>query len=319
MGTLELLSETEKARVSGFVINKFRGDISLLQPGLDWLEERTGKPVIGVVPYLPGLHLDAEDAIAAEQILDAQMPQLKVVVPVFPRISNHTDFDALRLHPQVDVQYVGPDAEKPAADLIILPGSKNVRRDLQWLRDNGWDHAINRHLRYGGKVIGICGGYQMLGAEVADPKGVEDKPGVSVGLGLLDIKTNLESSKQLRQVQGTLSLNGGQVEGYEIHCGASFGKGLERSVATLKDGRVDGAISSDNQVLGTYLHGLFDHSESCGALLEWAGLENSQTISQQDIRETQLNRLATALEKHLKCALLFPQHFDDGEPSFEQV
>jgi len=313
VGTLELLSETEQQRVSGFVINKFRGDIALLQPGLDWLEERTGKPVIGVVPYLPGLHLDAEDAIAAEQILDAELPQLRVVVPVFPRISNHTDFDALRLHPQVDVHYVGPDGDKPAADLIILPGSKNVRRDLQWLRDNGWDQAISRHLRYGGKIIGICGGYQMLGTEVADPEGVEDSPGISQGLGLLEISTNLEAHKQLRQVQGTLSLTGGQVQGYEIHCGASTGKGLERSVATLEDGRTDGAISADNQVLGTYLHGLFDHPDSCAALLAWAGLEISQSVDQREIRETQLNRLAAELEQHLNCAALFPQHFDCQE------
>ena len=317
VGTLDLLSETEQQRVSGFVINKFRGDIALLQPGLDWLEARTGKPVIGVIPYLPGLHLDAEDAIAAEQILDTDLPQLKVLVPVFPRISNHTDFDALRLHPQVDVHYVGPDGDKPAADLIILPGSKNVRRDLQWLRDNGWDQTISRHLRYGGKIIGICGGYQMLGNEVADPQGVEDSPGVSEGLRLLDISTNLEAHKQLRQVQGTLSLTGGQIQGYEIHCGASSGEGLERSVATLEDGRTDGAISQDNQVMGTYLHGLFDHPDSCAALLAWAGLETSQTVDQREIRETQLNRLADSLEQHLNCALLFPEHFDQ-QASYEQ-
>ncbi len=274
VGTLDLLSETEQQRVIGFVINKFRGDIALLEPGLDWLEERTGKSVIGVIPYLPGLHLDAEDAIAAEQILDAEMPQLRVVVPVFTRISNHTDFDALRLHPQVDLQYVGPDGDKPPADLIILPGSKNVRRDLQWLRDNGWDEAINRHLRYGGKVIGICGGYQMLGTQVSDLHAVEDIAGVSDGLGLLDMTTNLEQHKQLRQVRGTLSLTGDNIEGYEIHCGASSGTALNSPVATMDDGRTDGAISADNQVLGTYLHGLFDHPDSSAALLAWAGLED---------------------------------------------
>jgi adenosylcobyric acid synthase len=310
VGTLDLLSETEQQRVMGFVINKFRGDIALLEPGLDWLEERTGKPVIGVIPYLPGLHLDAEDAIAAEQILDTELPQLRVVVPVFPRISNHTDFDALRLHPQVDLHYVGPDGDKPAADLIILPGSKNVRRDLQWLRDNGWDEAINRHLRYGGKIIGICGGYQMLGAQVSDPHGVEDSAGVSEGLGLLDMTTNLEQHKQLRQVRGTLSLTGGNIEGYEIHCGASLGKALERPVVTLDDGRTDGAISKDNQVLGTYLHGLFDHPDSSAALLAWAGLETTEVVDQREIRETQLNRLAAELEEHLDCALLFPDHFE---------
>jgi adenosylcobyric acid synthase len=310
VGTLDLLSETEQHRIVGFVINKFRGDIALLEPGLDWLEERTGKPVIGVIPYLPGLHLDAEDAIAAEQILDTKLPQLGVVVPVFPRISNHTDFDALRLHPQVDLHYVGPDGDKPPADLIILPGSKNVRRDLQWLRDNGWDEAINRHLRYGGKIIGICGGYQMLGAQVSDLHGVEDAPGVSTGLGLLEMTTNLEQHKQLRQVRGTLSLTGGNIEGYEIHCGASLGKALERPVVTLDDGRTDGAISKDNQVLGTYLHGLFDHPDSSVALLAWAGLETTQVVDQREIRETQLNRLAAELEEHLDCALLFPEHFD---------
>ena len=310
VGTLDLLSETEQQRVIGFVINKFRGDIALLEPGLDWLEERTGKSVIGVIPYLPGLHLDAEDAIAAEQILDAEMPQLRVVVPVFTRISNHTDFDALRLHPQVDLQYVGPDGDKPHADLIILPGSKNVRRDLQWLRDNGWDDAINRHLRYGGKVIGICGGYQMLGTQVSDLHAVEDIAGVSDGLGLLDMTTNLEQHKQLRQVRGTLSLTGDNIEGYEIHCGASSGTALNSPVATMDDGRTDGAISADNQVLGTYLHGLFDHPDSAAALLAWAGLETTQVVDQREIRETQLNRLAAELEEHLDCALLFPDHFD---------
>ena len=310
VGTLDLLSETEQQRVIGFVINKFRGDIALLEPGLDWLEERTGKSVIGVIPYLPGLHLDAEDAIAAEQILDAEMPQLRVVVPVFTRISNHTDFDALRLHPQVDLQYVGPDGDKPPADLIILPGSKNVRRDLQWLRDNGWDDAINRHLRYGGKVIGICGGYQMLGTQVSDLHAVEDIAGVSDGLGLLDMTTNLEQHKQLRQVRGTLSLTGDNIEGYEIHCGASSGTALNSPVATMDDGRTDGAISADNQVLGTYLHGLFDHPDSSAALLAWAGLEATQVVDQREIRETQLNRLAAELEEHLDCALLFPDHFD---------
>lgn len=310
VGTLDLLSETEQQRVIGFIINKFRGDIALLQPGLDWLEERTGKSVIGVIPYLPGLHLDAEDAIAAEQILDIEMPQLRVVVPVFTRISNHTDFDALRLHPQVDLQYVGPDGDKPPADLIILPGSKNVRRDLQWLRDNGWDEAINRHLRYGGKVIGICGGYQMLGTQVSDLHAVEDIAGVSEGLGLLDMTTNLEQHKQLRQVRGTLSLTGDNIEGYEIHCGASSGTALNSPVATMDDGRIDGAISADNQVLGTYLHGLFDHPDSSAALLAWAGLETTQVVDQREIRETQLNRLAAELEEHLDCTLLFPDHFD---------
>jgi adenosylcobyric acid synthase len=187
-GTLALLSDSERARVKGFVINRFRGDMGLLQDGLDWLEQRTGKPVLGVMPFLNALHLEAEDALprdhgAAGQTAPEQncsrdtsaslhvvapavrglrdtSASLHVVIPVLPRISNHTDFDPLRLHPQVDVRLVGPGEETlPPADLIILPGSKCVAGDLAFMRDQGWDKAIRRHLRYGGKVIGICGGF----------------------------------------------------------------------------------------------------------------------------------------------------------------
>ncbi len=314
VGTLDLLSETEQQRVVGFVINRFRGDIALLQPGLDWLEERTGKPVLGVVPYLHGLHLDAEDAVDAEQIVadlsEGQQNIIKVVVPVFPRISNHTDFDALRLHPQVDLCYVGPDQTIPPADLIILPGSKSVPHDLQWLRDQGWDEVIQKHLRYGGKLLGICGGYQMLGQSVSDPLGIEGAVGLFDGLGLLDIKTELAEHKQLRQVEGTLTLNDSaipdsKIKSSEIHCGETTGAGLNRPFCTLKNGRLDGAISDDNQVMGTYLHGLFEHPESCTALLQWAGLESPQILDQGAIREQQLDRLANTLEEHLDCATLF--------------
>lgn len=186
VGTLELLSTTEQARVKGFVINRFRGDIALLQPGLDWLEQRTGKPVLGVLPYVTDLHLEAEDGIDVRQgVKHARV--LKVIVPVLPRISNHTDFDPLRLHPQVDLQFIGPGQPIPAADLIILPGSKSVRGDLAQLRERGWDKAIERHLRYGGKLIGICGGLQMLGREVHDPLGLEGAAGSSQGLSLIHI------------------------------------------------------------------------------------------------------------------------------------
>ena len=184
VGTLELLSPSEQARVKGFVINRFRGDIALLQPGLDWLEQRTGKPVLGVLPYVTDLHLEAEDGIDIRQGAK-QERLLKVIVPVLPRISNHTDFDPLRLHPQVDLQFIGPGQPIPAADLIILPGSKSVRGDLAQLRERGWDKAIERHLRYGGKLIGICGGLQMLGREVHDPLGLEGAAGSSPGSACL--------------------------------------------------------------------------------------------------------------------------------------
>lgn len=298
VGTLELLSPSEQARVKGFVINRFRGDIALLQPGLDWLEQRTGKPVLGVLPYVTDLHLEAEDAIDVRQAVKGERV-LKVIVPVLPRISNHTDFDPLRLHPQVDLQFIGPGQPIPPADLIILPGSKSVRADLSQLRERGWDSAITRHLRYGGKLIGICGGLQMLGHEVHDPLGLEGAAGSSAGLGLLDYSTVLEAEKQLRNVAGTLDLEQAPVSGYEIHAGVTHGPGLEHPAVQLDDGRNDGAISADGQILATYLHGLFEGSQSCAALLRWAGLADAQAIDYEALRERDIERLADLVEQHL--------------------
>jgi adenosylcobyric acid synthase len=297
VGTLELLSASERARVAGFIINRFRGDIQLLQPGLEWLEQRTGKPVFGVVPYLHGLHLEAEDAVPRDHIVTDQ-DKFQIVVPVLPRISNHTDLDPLRLHPQVDLHFVGADQTIPPADLIILPGSKNVRADLAWLRAQGWEQAISRHLRYGGRVIGICGGYQMLGAALHDPLGLEDVAGSSAGLGLLEIETTLEREKRLSRVSGQLTLQGAAVTGYEIHMGVSRGAGLARPAMLLGEGQ-EGAISADGQVLGSYLHGLFDHPDACSALLRWAGLRGVEAIDYFALREQGLERLADTLEAHL--------------------
>ncbi|WP_313466548.1 cobyric acid synthase [Pseudomonas nitroreducens] len=298
VGTLELLSESERARVKGFVINRFRGDIALLQNGLDWLEERTGVPVLGVLPYLMDFHLEAEDAIDTRQAAKTG-ERLRVVVPVLPRISNHTDFDPLRLHPQVELTFVGPGQPIPSADLIILPGSKSVRPDLAFLREHGWDVAIQRHLRYGGKVLGICGGLQMLGRTLADPHGLEGAAGESEGLGLLDLRTVLEPEKQLRNVNGRLALEDAPVSGYEIHAGVTEGPALANPAVRLSDGRADGALSDDGQVMGTYLHGLFESSASSAALLRWAGLREVQQIDYHALRERDIERLADQVEAHL--------------------
>ncbi|NHC52124.1 cobyric acid synthase [Pseudomonas sp. AU8050] len=303
VGTLELLSPSEQARVKGFIINRFRGDIALLQPGLDWLEARTGKPVVGVLPYVMDLHLEAEDGIDQRQI-DKAAQVLKVVVPVLPRISNHTDFDPLRLHPQVDLQFVGPGQAIPAADLIILPGSKSVRSDLAYLRANGWDTAVARHLRYGGKVLGICGGLQMLGEQVHDPLGLEGLAGSSAGLGLLAFSTTLEQEKQLRNVRGRLVLEDADVSGYEIHAGVTCGAALVSAAVLLDDGRSDGAQSPDGQILGTYLHGLFETPAACSALLRWAGLQEVQEVDYHGLRERDIERLADLVEHHLDTDLL---------------
>lgn len=303
VGTLELLSPTEQARVKGFIINRFRGDIALLQPGLDWLEARTGKPVVGVLPYVMDLHLEAEDGIDRRQI-DKAAQVLKVVVPVLPRISNHTDFDPLRLHPQVDLQFIGPGQSIPGADLIILPGSKSVRSDLAYLRANGWDTAVARHLRYGGKVLGICGGLQMLGEQVHDPLGLEGVAGSSDGLGLLAFSTTLEEEKQLRNVRGRLVLEDAEVSGYEIHAGVTTGDALSNAAVILEDGRRDGAQSADGQILGTYLHGLFESPAACSALLRWAGLQDVQAVDYHGLRERDIERLADLVENHLDTDLL---------------
>ena len=303
VGTLALLSDTERARVKGFVINRFRGDIALLQSGLDWLEAYTGKPVIGVLPYLHDLHLEAEDAINADQQLSA--PVLRIAVPVLPRTSNHTDFDALRLQPDIDLQFVRKGQALPHCDLVILPGSKSVRADLQALRDNGWADQLQRHLRYGGKVLGICGGFQMLGAAIHDPLGIEGPAGSSKGLAWLDMQTTLAADKTLRQVSGQCSLNGqhAPLRGYEIHAGVSEGPALENAFAQLDPHR-DGAISDDGQILGSYVHGLFDDDQARALILHWAGAATLQTLDYSGIIDSNLERLADCVEQHLDIDML---------------
>ncbi|KAA0693471.1 cobyric acid synthase [Halopseudomonas laoshanensis] len=303
VGTLALLSESEQARIKGFVINRFRGDIALLQPGLDWLEAHTGKPVLGVLPYLHDLHLEAEDAVNAHQGAKA-LDALRVVVPVLPRISNHTDFDPLRLHPQVDLQFIGPGQPIPPAHLIILPGSKSVSADLAFLRQYGWDQAITRHLRYGGKLLGICGGLQMLGQRIDDPLGLEGPAGSQAALGLLNFVTTLQAQKRLTRVSGHLQLDQARVGGYEIHAGRSAGPALERPLLYLDSGEADGALSEDGQIAGTYLHGLFESPQASQALLQWAGLAQAQALDYAALRERDIERLAQSVEAHLDTELL---------------
>ena len=307
VGTLELLSPSEQARVKGFVINRFRGDLGLLQSGLDWLEARTGRPVFGVLPYLHGLFLDAEDALA-DSAADVRAGEaaLRVIAPVYSRISNHTDLDPLRLHPQVDFRWIGPGQAIPPADLIVLPGSKSVQADLAWLRAQGWETAIRRHLRYGGKVIGICGGLQMLGTHLHDPQGLEGAPGSAPGLGLLDYATTLEAHKTLENVTGTLRLPGqpeAPLAGYRIHMGVTHGPALARPVVQLGK-HAEGAASDDGQILATYCHGLFDTPEALAALLAWAGHTPTAAFDPATRREADLDRLADAVEEHMDLAKL---------------
>ena len=304
VGTLALLTESEQARIKGFVINRFRGDIALLQSGLDWLESYTGKPVLGVIPYLHSLHLDAEDALPqVQEKLNSN--KFTVVVPVIPRISNHTDFDPLRVHPDINFQYVRMGEPIPAADLIILPGSKSVRADLAFLIENKWQEAIQRHLRFGGKVLGICGGYQMLGKRVKDPLGSEGEAGESEGFSLLNIETTLNTEKQLHNREGRLSFDDVTISGYEIHTGLSEGEACKRAFLHYEskvEVIADGAISDCGNIAGTYWHGLFEKPDALQAILEWAGLQSQQTPDFSLIREQQIDRLADAVEANMDMA-----------------
>jgi adenosylcobyric acid synthase len=299
VGTLACLSESERGRIAGFVINRFRGDIELLKPGLEWLQQETGKPVLAVLPYLHGLFLDAEDAVQAVQ---GERGGFRIAVPALPRMSNHTDFDALRAHPEVDLCFIKAGQPIPPADLIILPGSKNTRADLAWMVEQGWPQALNRHLRYGGKLIGLCGGYQMLGRSVADPYGVEGEPGTSQGLALLDMETELQPHKRLAQVSGRCAFAEAAVSGYEIHSGTTHGPALANPAFHI-DGRPEGARSADDQILGSYLHGVFDTPQALSALLRWAGLDSSRGIDPGQLREQSLDRIADAAMPLLQALL----------------
>lgn len=307
VGTLELLSPSEQARVVGFVINKFRGDLALLQPGLDWLEARTGKPVLGVLPYLHDFFLDAEDGLANVQRAPGD-GALTAVVPVLPRISNHTDFDPLRLHPQVNFSFVSAREPPPPCDLIILPGSKHVQADLAALRDGGWPAAIARHLRYGGKLMGICGGLQMLGATVQDPDGVEGGQAECAGLGWLPLHTRMGANKTLRQRRGRLQLVAGaaavEVTGYEIHHGVSRSDAPLHQPIAFDDGP-EGYCSDDGAILATYLHGVFEQPGALQHILDWAGLAGAEAQDGAALREAQLERLADCAEAHLDLHRLF--------------
>ena len=307
VGTLSLLSESEQARIKGFVIKRFRGDIALLEPGLKWLSEQTGKPVLGVLPYLQGLHLEAEDALPKEENSPTaeKVRAIQIIVPVLPRISNHTDFDPLRLHPQVNLKFIGPGESIPSADLIILPGSKSVRADYDWLCKQGWETAIRNHLRYGGKVIGICGGFQMLGQYIHDPHGLEGEAGSSSGLGFFDMVSTLESEKILRNVTGSLTFNDAKITGFEIHAGVTDFQTSYQPAIKFAHG-FDGVISEDGLILGTYLHGLFESPAASATLLSWVAPDNkTQFFDYHAVRETSVNRLADCVSKHLDTGKLY--------------
>ncbi|MDQ7090440.1 MAG: cobyric acid synthase [Methylococcales bacterium] len=303
VGTLELLSPSERQRVVGFVINRFRGDKALLESGLSWLEQKTGKPVLAVLPYLENFHLESEDSLSLKNSTSKPTQTLNIVIPKLPTMGNHTDFDPLLFHPTINLKFVEQSRDLDKADLIILAGTKSVRDDLNWLKKTGWQTVINRHLRYGGKLMGICGGYQMLGNAIHDPDGVEGSLGSSQGLGFLNVETTLKTQKIVRQNTGHLIMDNTPIKGYEIHAGITTGLGLQRPLMQLLQGN-EGAVSEDNLIIGSYLHGLFDCPDACYTLLKWAGVNEAKTIDYSLLREENINLITDTLEQYFDFSRL---------------
>ncbi len=270
VGAHAVLDADDRAMIKGFLINKFRGDPSLFADGRDEIVRRTGWPDLGMAPWLAAARkLPAEDAVVLERSRAAWAGgRARIVAPLLRGLSNFDDFDPLRAEPEVDFAFIPPGQALPGdADLVVLPGSKTTLSDLAMLRAEGWDVDLKAHVRRGGRVLGLCGGYQMLGRRIADPQGVEGAAGAADGLGLLDVETVLTGTKTLRPAAGVLAGGGHAFTGYEMHVGVTTGPGLDRPFLIHEDGRPDGAISDDGRIAGAYVHGLFDRGEARSALL----------------------------------------------------
>jgi adenosylcobyric acid synthase len=296
-GTHLVLEPEERTRIQGFIINKFRGETKLFDQGLAAITRLTGWPSLGVVPWLPqAAWLPAEDAMDLDRESSSSSSRV-IAVPVLARIANFDDLDPLGMEPGVNLVFIRPGEPIPGnADVVILPGSKSTIGDLAYLRAQGWDIDIQAHVRRGGHVLGLCGGYQMLGKTIADPDGVDGRAGTVDGLGLLDITTTMSGDKSTTLVGGTHCATGAAVEGYEIHLGRSDGPDCARPLLTLQ-GRPDGASSADGRVQGTYVHGLFTGDAFRRAWL--ANLGIASTLAYESKIETALDALADHLEAHL--------------------
>lgn len=297
VGSHTILDATDKARIRGFVVNKFRGDASLFDDGLSAIHHHTGWPSLGVVPWFADAHkLPAEDA--ADMRHGSFGGATRIAVPQISRIANFDDLDPLRLEPDVDLIMVAPGNPIPGdCALVILPGAKSTIGDLAFLRAQGWDIDIRAHLRRGGCVLGICGGYQMLGSQIADPDGIEGPAGATAGLGLLDVETIMTADKKLVEVSGRDLDRGTAVHGYEIHIGDTDGPACARPWLEI-EGRRHGAKSSDGCVLGCYIHGLFANDEFRRAILTELGASRFADPFEAVI-DTTLDALADHLEQYL--------------------
>ncbi len=305
VGTYHLLAPQERELLAGLIINKFRGEVRLFDSGLAVIARETGLASFGVVPYFAEAHrLPAEDALAVERPTEGKAAgkanaRIKVAVPVFSRIANFDDLDPLMAEPDVEVVFVQRGRALPGdADLIVLPGSKATLADLAVIQTEGWDLDIRAHLRRGGWLLGLCGGFQMLGRRIADPDGIEGVAGAAEGLGLLDLETALTGDKTLVEAEGIEIESGEAVRGYEMHVGVTSGPALERPLLTLA-GRPEGAVSADGRVLGCDLHGLFAADGFRHTFLSRLKLRAVSGLAYEAQVESTLDALADHLETHL--------------------
>ena len=306
-GTVALLPAAERARIKGSIVNKFRGDPALFDDARGIIEAETGAPLLGVVPWFEDARLlpkeDTASFDSTRHISSAAgtKPEGAVRIGVLrlPRIANFDDLDPLSAEPGIDLVMIGPgDALPGDLDAVIIPGSKSTRADLRALRDAGWDIDLHAHAQRGGRVLGICGGYQMLGRTVADPDGTEGPAGTSEGLGLLDVETTITGEKSLTEVHGTHDPTGAAIAGYEMHMGVTSGPDTARPWLTIENGP-DGASSPDGRIAGTYVHGIFASDAFRSAWLEGLGARDGATLAWDETVESALDGFAKYLEAAL--------------------
>ena len=301
VGTANVLEPHETARIKGFMINKFRGDTTLFHDGMTIIKDATGWQGLGILPWFEGARtLPAEDILDLTSKADRGSAEglYHIAVPVLRRIANFDDLDPLVADPKIKLTLVEAGTPLPLdADMVLLPGSKSTIADLAFLRAQGWDIDLKALVRHGAKVVGLCGGYQMMGTAIHDPEGLEGAAGSTPGLGFLDIETTLEAQKTVRFSDGVEATTGQPVSGYEIHLGQSSGADTSRPMVTLDDGRIDGAVGKTEQVMGCYMHGLFASDSFRAAWLEGSG-HDASSLQFEDEIETGLNALADHLETH---------------------
>jgi adenosylcobyric acid synthase len=304
-GTHLILPEEDRRMIVGYLINKFRGDVTLFEDGIAAIDRFTGWPCFGVVPWLKAAaRLPSEDSVVLERLASGEKRALKVAVPMLSRIANFDDLDPLKAESQVEVVFVPPGQSLPPdAGLVVIPGSKSTIGDLLRFRENGWDRDLAAHRRRGGHVVGICGGFQMLGRTVRDPDGIEGSVTETEGLGLLDVETVMEPEKTVRNVAARSAVFDLPLQGYEIHLGRTFGPDGQRPAVTI-DGTADGATSADGKVFGTYLHGLFGADQFRAKFLESLGVRGAGIDYRAQV-ESALDEIATELETHLDCDAIF--------------